>query len=428
MNKLYTTLLTATLPLWLLRLRRRAKTLPAYRERWDERFGKYQSAPFASHQPLTEKTIWIHTVSVGEFLAARPLIKALLAAYPETTMVITTTTPTGSEQVVKTFGEQVQHVYIPFDLPWMLKRFIKHFQPKICLIMETELWPNMLAVLKKNDIPSVFVNARLSARSAKSYLKIKKTVRRMMQNITQIIVQNKDDGQRFVGLGLDQNKLTIAGNIKFDMPVPEGIAEKAKDMANHLGKGDRPMWVVASTHEGEEALILKSFANIKKDIPNCLLCLVPRHPDRFDHVYNLCQNAGFKVGRRSQENPLDAECDIAIGDSMGEMMVYYAAADVTFVGGSLIPIGGHNLIEPALLSLPILTGPNMQNFLELKNLMVAADAVIICDNENIVADQVIDILKNPEQAKALGQRAEQVAEDNRGALEKHLDKIHGIIR
>jgi 3-deoxy-D-manno-octulosonic-acid transferase len=426
MNKLYTTLLTCTLPLWLLRLKRRAKTLPAYGERWDERFGKYQQAPFASHQPLEKKTIWVHTVSVGEFLAARPLIKALMAAYPDTTLVITTTTPTGSEQVVNTFGDQVQHVYIPFDLPWMIKRFVKHFNPRVCLIMETELWPNLLAMLKQKNIPSVVVNARLSARSAKNYLKIKKTVHHMMQNITKIIAQNNDDGQRFVDLGLDADKLVVAGNIKFDMALPNNLDDKASAMAEHMGKNNRPTWVVASTHEGEEKLILQAFEQIKKSIPDCLLILVPRHPDRFDQVFTLCQNKGFKVGRRSQEMPLDADCDIVIGDSMGEMMVYYATAKITFVGGSLIPIGGHNLIEPALLALPILTGPNMQNFLELKNLMVAADAVAICDDESILADKVIAYLQDPQQAKALGQRAKQVAEDNRGALQRHMAIIQAL--
>ena len=423
MNKLYTALLTCTLPYWLLRLKRRAKTQPAYNERWSERFGHYDQAPFASHTPLTHQTIWLHTVSVGEFLAARPLINKLLENSSHISLVITTTTPSGSEQVIKTYGNKVQHVYIPFDLPWMIKRFIKHFNPKVGLMMETELWPNLIGVLKEKNIPSVLINARLSEKSANHYKKIKNTARRMMQNITTIIAQNKDDGQRFLDLGLRPDQLVIAGNIKFDMHLPEHLDQQAITMAHHLGKQQRKAFVVASTHEGEEKLILKAFEIIKKNIPEILLILVPRHPDRFDQVFSLCESAGFKVGRRSQQSPLNHDCDMVIGDSMGELMVYYAIADITFVGGSLMPIGGHNLIEPALLSLPILTGPHLHNFVELKNLMLAADALVVCEDEHIVAKKVLELLDNDEQAKALGARAKAVAQNNRGALQRHWDVI-----
>jgi 3-deoxy-D-manno-octulosonic-acid transferase len=423
MNKLYTALLTCSLPYWLLRLKRRANTLPAYNERWDERFGRYENAPFACHTPMKQKTIWLHTVSVGEFLAARPLINVLLDNPSHTPLVITTTTPSGSEQVVKTYGNKVQHVYMPFDLPSMLKRFIRHFNPKICLIMETELWPNLIGVLKENDIPSVLINARLSEKSANQYKKIKKTTRLMMHNITSIIAQNKEDGQRFVDLGLHPKQLVVAGNIKFDMRLPDHLEEGAQTLAHHLGKGQRKTFVVASTHEGEEKLILKAFEIIKKNSPEVFLILVPRHPDRFDHVFSLCESAGFKVGRRSQQSPLDHDCEIVIGDSMGELMVYYAIADITFVGGSLMPIGGHNLIEPALLSLPILTGTHLHNFVELKNLMLAADALVMCETEVTIAEKVIELLHHQDQARALGTRAKAVAQNNRGALQRHWDVI-----
>jgi 3-deoxy-D-manno-octulosonic-acid transferase len=423
MNKLYTALLTCTLPYWLLRLKRRAKTLPAYNERWSERFGHYDQAPFASQKPLHDQTIWLHTVSVGEFLAARPLINKLLEDSNHFPLVITTTTPSGSQQVVKTYGDKVQHVYIPFDLPWMLKRFIKHFNPKLCLIMETELWPNLIGILKAKHIPSVLINARLSEKSATNYKKIKKTARVMMQNIITIIAQNKEDGQRFLDLGLRPDQLVVAGNIKFDMNLPDHLEDDALSMAQHLNKQQRKTFVVASTHEGEEKLILKAFEIIKKSNPEVFLILVPRHPDRFDQVFSLCESAGFKVGRRSQQSPLDHDCDIVIGDSMGELMVYYAIADVTFVGGSLMPIGGHNLIEPAMLSLPILTGPHLHNFVELKNLMLAADAIIICENEQMVAQKVLELLDHDAQAKALGERAKAVAQNNRGALQRHWNVI-----
>jgi 3-deoxy-D-manno-octulosonic-acid transferase len=428
MRRFYTTALTAALPFLLMRLAWRAKTLPAYRQRWAERFGRYDQAPHAQNKPLDQQSIWIHTVSVGEFLAARPLITALLDQYPQTPLVVTTTTPTGSEQVVKQLGDRVQHVYMPFDLPWMIKRFIRFFNPKIAIFMETELWPNTLQVLKKSDIPAVLINARLSQRSAKSYQRISKTVKTMLQSFEVIIAQDQKDGDRFVQLGLPQSRLKVAGNMKFDMAMPEQIDKKAAMMREKMGVVNRPVLMAASTHEGEEALVLKAFKQIKSQHPDCLLCLVPRHPDRFQKVFELCKDAGWKVAKRSDAANADGDGDIVIGDSMGEMMTYYASVDIAYVGGSLIPIGGHNLIEPAMLAKPIMTGPHLQNFMAIKQALLDHDALMICADENGLAKKVCALLADKERANKMGVHGMEVAELNRGALNRHLKLLQPIIK
>jgi 3-deoxy-D-manno-octulosonic-acid transferase len=421
MNRFYTFALTLALPFLLLRLAWRSRQLPDYRRRWAERFGCFAHAPHVQNKQDAPH-IWVHTVSVGEFLAARPLINALLERYPDMPMVISCTTPTGSAQIVKHLGDKVQHVYLPFDLPWLIKRFVRFFNPKVALFMETELWPNTLRLLKKKQIPTILLNARLSERSANSYTRIAKTVHAMLNSFSVIIAQDQKDGDRFVKLGLPQDHLYVAGNIKFDMALPEALDQKTQAMRDHLNIGDRKVLVAASTHEGEETKVLEAFKQCKQRMPNLLLLLVPRHPDRFQKVFDQCTQAGFKVAKRS-EDTLIADADIVIGDSMGEMMIYYNCADIAFVGGSLMPIGGHNLIEPAMLTKPIVTGPNLQNFMAVKSMLEAADAVAIVPDESALAEQVCAWLDNPAVAGEIAQRGAQVAHANRGALEKHLDRI-----
>lgn len=423
MKRLYTVLLSLALPAVLLRLLWRSRKQIAYRYRFSERLGFYRCAP-------VKHSLWFHTVSVGEFLTALPLIKALQQRYPDKPLVVTTTTPTASSLVQKHLGDQATHVYTPYDLPWILKRFLKHMQPDVVVIMETELWPNLLYQVAKQDIPLLLANARLSERSKRGYSRIAKVAASMMQQFSLLLAQNPVDGQRFVDLGLPVERLRIAGNIKFDVTVPEGIAQQAQQLRQQWQAESRIVITVASTHDGEEALILKALATLHGMgyRQRVLLLLVPRHPDRFDDVYRLCIHAGFKVARRSSDEPVTADADIALGDTLGEMKLFCAASDMAFFGGSFVPIGGHNLIEAAMFAKPVLSGAHMHNFALLREQLLAKQALMIAENPDELADCCRRLIDDEALRRDMGLRAQQVVEANRGALRKHLDCISELIQ
>lgn len=419
MRYAYTALMYLMIPALLMRLLWRARKAPDYKERWNERFGC-----FAAPEQITP--IWLHAVSLGEVNAAIPLIKQLLNDYPDKRVLVTTTTPTGSRRVQSVFADSVEHVYLPYDFPDALDRFIKRVQAEVAIIMETELWPNMIDMCKKNNIPVLIMNARLSERSAKGYSRIRKLVQEMLEKVDTVAAQTETDAQRFIELGLSEDKVKVLGNVKFDITIPDGISEQASELRSKWG-AQRPVFIAASTHDGEDEIILEAFAELKKAMSDAVLVLVPRHPERFDKVAALCREKDFHTVLRSEDSFCSDQMDIFIGNTMGELLLFYATADVAFVGGSLIPVGGHNLLEPAALSIATVTGPNMFNFTRVYQLMQDAEAVITVDNAQTLAAAVKDLFDNPQQREALAKNGLKVVEENRGAVERQMQLIKTII-
>lgn len=404
-------------PIILLRLLYRALRAPAYARRWRERFG------FVA-QTNGGKTIWLHSVSVGETLAAVPLVKALQQRYPDYRLTVTCMTPTGSERIQAAFGDSVDHYYAPYDMPDSVARFLNRVRPELLLIMETELWPNTIAACSSRSIPVILANGRLSAKSAAAYGKIPRLVGSMLRSISAVVAQHDDDGNRFARLGLPPEALTISGNIKFDLHLDSEVRVKAQSLTTEWqGENQRPVLLAASTHAGEDELILQAYGQIKAALSVApLLVLVPRHPERFNQVAQLCEQAGFVVARRSTGEPT-APADILLGDTMGELMSFYGACDLAFVGGSLVPTGGHNMIEAAAWGVPVVTGPHLFNFAEASRLLLEGDAMIVCEDADSLAEQCIDLFANRQRCTQMGDAAHRIAEANRGALDRLLAVI-----
>uniref|UniRef100_UPI001866FC86 lipid IV(A) 3-deoxy-D-manno-octulosonic acid transferase n=1 Tax=Microbulbifer hainanensis TaxID=2735675 RepID=UPI001866FC86 len=376
MRTLYTWLFRAALPLILLRLWWRGRAQPEYRQRWRERFGRVPAR--ASRAPL----IWVHSVSVGETLAAVPVIEQLAARHADWQWLVTTTTPTGSERVTSVLEPlldgRLLHYYLPYDLPECLNPFIDALHPRALIVIETELWPNLLAACSRRGISALLANARLSEKSAHGYARFPRLTGQMLGSLSRVVAQYPADAERFVSLGLPAERVTASGNIKFDLQINLGLASEAQALAHQWrGRGDaggrvRPVWLAASTHDGEEALVLDAFAQLRRDHPELaelLLVLVPRHPQRFDSVARLCRERGLNVLRRSDGGQPEPTHQVLLGDTMGELLQFYGACDVAFVGGSLVPVGGHNMIEPAAWGVPVICGPHLHNFATVAQLM-----------------------------------------------------------
>ncbi|MGB5261161.1 MAG: lipid IV(A) 3-deoxy-D-manno-octulosonic acid transferase [Gammaproteobacteria bacterium] len=411
----YTFLLYLLAPFVLLRLAWRGLRAPDYLRRWPERFGFIEP-------PLGEYVVWIHAVSVGEIRAAEPVIRALLDRYPAYSILVTTVTPTGSAHVTSMFGDDIAHIYAPYDLPGAVARFYDRVKPRLAIVMETELWPNLFHCCHRHDIPLLLVNARLSESSERGYRHIRQLVAQTLANVSWIAAQSEHDAQRFVRLGADPDRVIVSGNLKFVQRMPPSLIERAQVLRRDWGV-ERPVLVAASTHEGEDALLLDAFREVRRELADCLLVLVPRHPERFDSVADLCRKRGHSVVMRSERKPCSADTDVFVGDSMGELPQFYAAADVAFVGGSLVHHGGHNLLEPAALGIPILTGPHTFNFTEICSLLVAAGACEQVDSPADLSKAVIRLLRDANLRHEIGKRGLRVVEKNRGALETVMDMI-----
>lgn len=409
----YTVIFILALPAIFSRLWWKDKKVPGYRIRWPERFGVFPAINTLTERPL----VWVHAVSVGEVVAATPLIHRLLDL-EHIRVVVTTMTPTGSERVRASFGRRVFHVYAPYDLPWTVRSFLRRTQPVLGIIMETELWPNVLSVCAEQNLPVILANARLSARSARGYSRFPLTSRRLVNHLSHVAAQNRPDGKRFLRLGLPPEKLTITGNIKFDIRVPPTTVHAAQDLRQlYRGNQQRPIVVAASTHEGEESQILQAFAQILERHPQTLLVLVPRHPERFDSVAQLCQQS-FVTERRSQVHAPAPETQVFVGDTMGEMMLFYGCADIAFVGGSLIPRGGHNTLEPAYWGLPILCGPHVFNFADISKRLLERGGMIQVNSPEQLAQQIGDWLDAPTERSRAGRQAQAFFQANRGAIDR----------
>ena len=414
----YTSLLLICQPLILCFIGLLSVKSPRYRQRLTERYGFYGNAPCPPPQG-----IFIHAASVGEVIAAIPLVRQLQQDYPHLSITFTTFTPTGSERVKATFGDSVFHYYLPFDLPFSIHRFINFVQPKLCIVMETELWPNLIHQLFLRNIPFVIANARLSARSAHRYGKIKARLQTIWSQISLIAAQDHISGKRYATLGYPKEKLNITGNIKYDLNTNDELLRKI-DSLRTLWKQDRPIWIAASTHNGEDEIILKSHRALLAKYPNLLLLLVPRHPERFNVVADLLKKEKFQFICRSTNELPNENTQVILGDSMGELMLMYGISDIAFVGGSLVKHGGHNPLEPLAFKMPVITGKHTFNFPEIFRMLVEVQGVLEVNSTADALERAVEALLNSKEAsERLGNAGYEVLMENRGALQRLLDLL-----
>jgi len=399
-------------PLFIWRLIRRGFNAREYWQRWGERFGY-------SDQPELMDSIWVHAVSVGEVQAAVPLIKYYLEQENARPVVVTTMTPTGSSRVKKLFGDRVYHVYAPYDLPDAVNRFLNRINPVKVIVMETEIWPNMITWCYKRNVPLILANARLSERSARGYRRVPRLGRLALRRIRSIAAQSEADAQRLISIGAEQEQITVTGSIKMDVDLPASLREQGEVLRRRLGM-DRTIWVAASTHEGEEEQVLRAYKQVRQNIPGCLLVLVPRHPERADVVEALCQRDSYEVLRRSTDKGMHDVKDIYLVDTLGELTQFFAACDVAYIGGSLVPIGGHNMIEASALGVAVVFGPHLFNFQEISTQLLEADAARIIHDSDALAGVVTELLVDANLRHQLGENGKHFIESNRGALRRLL--------
>ena len=411
---LYSVALYVLAPITVYHLIWRGFRQRAYFERWSERYASYPAATASA--PL-----WLHAVSVGEVNAASPLVNRLLDEHPGLRLVVTTITPTGSERVQALWGDAVVHVYLPYDLPGAVDRFLEHFRPALALIVETELWPNLLFGCRDRGIPTHILNARLSARSLRGYGVLAPLIRRALHGVRLVAAQSNEDGKRFVRLGAQPSAVVVTGNLKFDMS-PVDFEGFAADFTHARGE-DGPVWIAASTHEDEELAVLDAHLALLKQHPNALMLWAPRHPERFRGVVQRALDAGLRVTSRSEQQWPLADSQVFVIDTLGELTRLYACAQVAFVGGSLQPVGGHNLLEPAATGTAILTGPHLHNFADIAKRLREADAMQIVGDATELASSLQALFADPATRTHMSGNARRLLDQGRGALERTLALI-----
>jgi len=419
-SRLYSLATAFLTPVVLFRLASRGIKAPAYFRRWRERFGVFPNPNF-------EKSILIHAVSVGEVNAAIPLIKALMETYEDYDFVITTVTPTGSDRVQQIFGNTVFHLYLPYDLPGAVKRFLKKINPELAVVMETEIWPNLFRFCKKRDIPIVVANARLSELSLKGYKWVQSLATMAVNNTKFVAAQTKTDAERMIRLGCDADKIYVVGSLKFDIIIEDEIIEKGKAIHEHCAK-NHLIWIAASTHQEDEKELLEAYSFLKKKYPKLLLIIVPRHPERFQVTTQACIQKGFNTQLRSICGLYDINAYVFIVDTMGEMLEFYAASDIAFVGGSISNIGGHNVLEAAVFNLPVLVGPNTHNFAEITQLLHDCGGSKLVKNANDIVHSMEQLIENPATRTSMGAAAYKLVEENRGAVALTMELIANALK
>lgn len=413
MRVFYSCLFYLLVPFILVRLIWRSIKAPAYRYRWSERFALYNKN-FASN------VIWFHAVSVGEAEALFPLAKQIQQQYPDAKLLITTTTPTGSARVKAVMQESVEHVYLPYDMPDAVNRFMRCFKPRLAVIMETEIWPNLFACCGENKVPLYVINARLSEKSASGYQKIPALVSPALASIKLIATQTQDDAERFLAIGAKTEKVRTLGNIKFDIEVSNEIIELGLQLKADLF-GGRFVWLIASTHKDEEAIFLEIYKQIKLEIPELLLVIVPRHPERFGEVKKLCEQYQLAVVMRTSGEVCHQYVDVYLADTMGELKMLYAASDAAFVGGSMVPVGGHNILEAAAIGTPVLFGPYMANFKEIAEGVLRQDAAMQCQNKSEIIRAIIALYADSAYRQSLVEKGRAFVRQNQGAIARIID-------
>lgn len=415
MRYLYTVLLFVMTPFIVLRLYWKSRHLSAYRQRIGERFSCRAIAPV---------DVWIHAVSLGEVVAATPLIQALLDK--ELRVMVTTMTPTGSQQVISRFGVRVSHQYVPYDLPWLVRRFFKAMKPRLGMIMETELWPNLISQAHRQNIPLLLINARLSDKAFRHYEKARFIFKPILNQLTRILAQSDEDARRFVALGAEVSRVQAVGNLKFDMP-PVVIDPTLSALFRQAWGAERVVVIAASTHDDEEEQWLMRFARLQQAIPHVLLLIAPRHPERFQTVYQLCQQHLFKTGLRSSPATMNADSEVVVLDSLGELSLFYSLSDYAFVGGSLVPIGGHNVLEAIAVNVPVFCGPYMNNAQAVCDALCAADAIEQVKNADEMIEHLIALHNNPGRREELKRHALRVLQANQGTLLRCMENVMQII-
>ena len=410
----YTLLILALLPWAVLHLLWRALRQPQYLRNWNERFGFFGTAK-------AMPTIWIHAVSVGETRAAQPLVAALRLRYPHHRILFSHMTPTGRQTSIDLFGDTVERCYLPYDTPWAMRRFLRHFRPDVGIIMETELWPNLIAACRAQGVPLLLVNARLSAKSARRYAHFPTLTHEALRSLRGITAIGADDAQRLQALGAAD--VAVYGSLKFDIEPPADQIHLGGEFRQR--RGERPLFLCASTREGEEALILDAWRN--KAPNNALLALVPRHPQRFATVAALAAAKGYKVCRRSEDGQVPTDTEVWIGDSMGEMFAYYAAADIAFVGGSLLDFGSQNLIEPCAIGTPVLIGPSTFNFPDAARAALSCGAAFAVSSAEDLVAAATALLGDGAQLRAMGAAGKKFAAQHRGATARNMALLEKFI-
>lgn len=409
---LYSTALYLLVPVTVYHLIWRGFRQEAYFERWGERYARYGA-------PAARTPIWVHAVSVGEVNAVAPLVDALLAAYPGQRLLVTTITPTGSARVRALWGDRVSHVYLPYDLSGAVRRFLAHFNPQVALVVETELWPNLLLCCRDAGIPAYLVNARLSEKSLRGYRVLRPLLARVLATLRRVAAQSEEDAQRFRALGAPEPAVVVTGNLKYDIAIDrEAVGRMATAFGARAGR--RPAWIAASTHSEEEAAVLAIHRRLRARWPDLLLLWAPRHPERFVGVAQQALDAGWRVATRRLTRLPDADDAVFVIDTLGELQQFYACADVAFVGGSLQEVGGHNLLEPAAVGVPVVTGPHLHNFTDIANRMQAAGALEVGADADAVGAAIEALLEDDGRRAAMRDAGLALVRDGRGAVQRTL--------
>ena len=417
---IYTSFFVLISPLLALRLFVRGGAVPGYRHRWAERFGRYH--PAAPQGPF----IWVHAVSVGETTAAVPLIRELMQQRPEAKVLVTTTTPTGGDTVQRMLGDSVVHVYFPYDIPAVLRNFFATYEPSILVLMETELWPNVIADCVHRGIPVLLANARLSRKSLRSYQLVAPLSLELLSSIDFIAAQTRDDADRFIALGARPGVVDVLGCLKFDLPVVPSVHEQAAALRRMLGV-NRPILIAGSTRQGEEPIVLDAFAALQRQLADALLVIAPRHPERFGQVAELVRGRGLALVTRTEGRVCGAAESVYLVDTMGELSRFYAAADIAFVGGSLLPLGGQNVLEPAAVGKPVLTGPYTFNFGDICALLAADDALKVVRDAAELAAAALDWFSDSNERDRAGAAGHEFVLRNRGATARTLQAIQKFL-
>ncbi|PKG54829.1 lipid IV(A) 3-deoxy-D-manno-octulosonic acid transferase [Halomonas sp. MES3-P3E] len=376
--------------------------------------------------------IWLHCASVGEVRAARPLIERLLASYSAHSLLLTTMTATGAQQAQALISEQtaadqvrLAHRFLPLDFPGAAKRFVRHVQPELAILFETELWPNLIHACRQQRVPVAIVNGRLSPRAFKRYQRLRPLMASMLAEVSWLAAKSSADAERFNALGCNTKTTRNVGSLKFELASQDSSTKEGERL--HQEWGERPTWVAGSTRDGEEALLLEAHRQVLARYPDALLVLVPRHPQRFDEVAKLCETQGYALSRRSQHQPVTAQTQVYLGDTLGELAILYAAGSVAFVGGSLVPLGGHNVLEPAALGRPVLSGSSIENFADVAEPLERAGALTLVDSPVALADAVVGCFANPKRAQQAGSAGRAVIETQKGALYRTLTGLASLL-
>tara|TARA_B110000858_G_scaffold196515_1_gene255513 strand:+ start:20299 stop:21576 length:1278 start_codon:yes stop_codon:yes gene_type:complete len=419
---IYSVIFYLALPLILVRLLIRSIKAPAYRKRVGERFA-LQSMPRGFDK--NKLTLWIHAVSVGETVASAPLVAELQRLYPDAQIVMTTMTPTGSDRVRLLFGESVIHVYIPYDLPGACNRFLDKYQPSLLILMETELWPNLVHSCHRRGVKLLLANARLSEKSAAGYGRFAAFTRSLLEQIDRIAAQAAPDAQRFTKLGAKSEQIEVTGSLKF---LVDANRQELQAYFSAIENSARPVLVAASTREGEEEKVLAAFKKCIAEIPSLLLILIPRHPERFPKANRLSEEEGLTTLKRSDGGVVGQNIQVLIGDSMGEMLDYYSVATIAFVGGSLVETGCQNVLEPAALGIPILVGPSQYNFATICKQLEQAGGLKTVKNETELADSLISLIADEQARQKMGECGRQLVRENQDALSALMKLVDPLIQ